>query len=248
MLFHSLSGGTLSENPHVKHDISLLHESILLAEIERASPFEGDFSIAASAAAHMDQRVFVEYWASTQVVDFLPTRPAILRKDFILDESQNSETMLYGADTQTISQSGNCERDRPAIHGLRNTLVPVDPPVGNSENQGGFATQAHALEKAIRVDKPLIVRDVSSTDSSQSPAAFIWISSSLWIGAAGMGDLQDAYGSRTVIDLSFAKTAVDRGEPSRREGSTTLPITLAGGLSPGNVADVVTIVQPRAVE
>lgn len=26
MLFHSLSGGTLSENPHVKvHDISLLH-------------------------------------------------------------------------------------------------------------------------------------------------------------------------------------------------------------------------------
>ncbi|KAI6046394.1 indole-3-glycerol phosphate synthase-domain-containing protein [Pisolithus marmoratus] len=90
----------------------------LMAEIKRASPSKGD--IAPSANAALQARTYALAGASVisvlteptwfkgslldmrlarQAIDNLPHRPAILRKDFILDEYQISEARLYGADT-----------------------------------------------------------------------------------------------------------------------------------------------------
>lgn len=90
----------------------------LMAEIKRASPSKGGIALTANAAEQaftyavagasvisvlteptwfkgclMDMR------SARQVIDHLPNRPAILRKDFILDEYQIVEARLYGADS-----------------------------------------------------------------------------------------------------------------------------------------------------
>ena len=90
----------------------------LMAEIKRASPSKGPISMTANAAQQalnyalsgasvilvltkpswfkgslLDMRL------ARQAVDSLTNRPAILRKDFILDEYQISEARLHGADT-----------------------------------------------------------------------------------------------------------------------------------------------------
>jgi anthranilate synthase/indole-3-glycerol phosphate synthase/phosphoribosylanthranilate isomerase len=89
-----------------------------MAEIKRASPSKGD--IAPTANAAQQALVYALAGASVisvltepkwfkgslldmqfarQAVDSLPNRPAILRKDFIIDEYQIQEARLYGADT-----------------------------------------------------------------------------------------------------------------------------------------------------
>ena len=90
----------------------------LMAEIKRASPSKGDIAPNANAARQaltyalagaavisvlteptwfkgslLDMRL------ARQAIDALPNRPAILRKDFILDEYQIAEARLWGADT-----------------------------------------------------------------------------------------------------------------------------------------------------
>ncbi|KAG6329975.1 hypothetical protein ID866_9113, partial [Astraeus odoratus] len=90
----------------------------LMAEIKRASPSKGD--IAPSANAAHQARTYALSGASVisvlteptwfkgslldmrlarQAIDNLPHRPAVLRKDFILDEYQIAEARLHGADT-----------------------------------------------------------------------------------------------------------------------------------------------------
>ncbi|KAI5986924.1 indole-3-glycerol phosphate synthase-domain-containing protein [Pisolithus albus] len=90
----------------------------LMAEIKRASPSKSD--IAPSANAALQARTYALSGASVisvlteptwfkgslldmrlarQAIDNLPHRPAILRKDFILDEYQIAEARLHGADT-----------------------------------------------------------------------------------------------------------------------------------------------------
>jgi anthranilate synthase/indole-3-glycerol phosphate synthase/phosphoribosylanthranilate isomerase len=89
-----------------------------MAEIKRASPSKGDIAPNANAARQaltyalagaavisvlteptwfkgslLDMRL------ARQAIDALPNRPAILRKDFILDEYQIAEARLWGADT-----------------------------------------------------------------------------------------------------------------------------------------------------
>lgn len=93
----------------------------LMAEMKRASPSKGDIlppdssasaaAIAlsyATAGASVISVLTEPKWfkgslqdmrAVRQVVDSLPNRPAILRKDFILDPYQIDEARLYGADT-----------------------------------------------------------------------------------------------------------------------------------------------------
>lgn len=90
----------------------------LMAEIKRASPSKGDIAPRANAAqqaltyalagASVISVLTEPTWfkgslldmrLARQAIDRLPNRPAILRKDFILDEYQIAEARLNGADT-----------------------------------------------------------------------------------------------------------------------------------------------------
>jgi anthranilate synthase/indole-3-glycerol phosphate synthase/phosphoribosylanthranilate isomerase len=90
----------------------------LMAEIKRASPSKGPIAMSANAAhqaleyalsgASVISVLTEPSWfkgslldmrLARQAIDSLPNRPAILRKDFILDEYQIAEARLYGADT-----------------------------------------------------------------------------------------------------------------------------------------------------
>lgn len=90
----------------------------LMAEIKRASPSKGDIALNANAAqqaityalagASVISVLTEPTWfkgsvldmrLARQAIDALPDRPAILRKDFILDEYQILEARLHGADT-----------------------------------------------------------------------------------------------------------------------------------------------------
>ncbi|KAI0301581.1 N-anthranilate isomerase [Multifurca ochricompacta] len=90
----------------------------LMAEIKRASPSKGPIALSANAAqqaltyalsgASVISVLTEPTWfkgslldlrLARQAVDALPNRPALLRKDFILDEYQIAEGRLHGADT-----------------------------------------------------------------------------------------------------------------------------------------------------
>lgn len=90
----------------------------LMAEIKRASPSKGPISMSANAAqqaltyalsgASVISVLTEPTWfkgslldmrLARQAIDALPNRPAILRKDFIVDEYQIAEARLHGADT-----------------------------------------------------------------------------------------------------------------------------------------------------
>lgn len=90
----------------------------LMAEIKRASPSKGPISMSVNAAQQaLDYALsgasvisvltepswfkgsLLDMRLARQAVDPLTNRPAILRKDFILDEYQISEARLHGADT-----------------------------------------------------------------------------------------------------------------------------------------------------
>jgi anthranilate synthase/indole-3-glycerol phosphate synthase/phosphoribosylanthranilate isomerase len=89
-----------------------------MAEIKRASPSKGAIALNANAAqqaltyalagASVISVLTEPTWFKgslldmrlvRQAIDNLPNRPAVLRKDFILDEYQVAEARLYGADT-----------------------------------------------------------------------------------------------------------------------------------------------------
>jgi anthranilate synthase/indole-3-glycerol phosphate synthase/phosphoribosylanthranilate isomerase len=90
----------------------------LMAEIKRASPSKGPIALSANAAqqaltyalsgASVISVLTEPTWfkgslldlrLARQAVDALPNRPALLRKDFVLDEYQIAEARLHGADT-----------------------------------------------------------------------------------------------------------------------------------------------------
>jgi anthranilate synthase / indole-3-glycerol phosphate synthase / phosphoribosylanthranilate isomerase len=90
----------------------------LMAEIKRASPSKGPIALSANAAqqaltyalsgASVISVLTEPTWfkgslldmrLARQAIDSLPNRPAILRKEFILDEYQIAEARLHGADT-----------------------------------------------------------------------------------------------------------------------------------------------------
>lgn len=105
--------------------ISFLHrvqrapkKPALMAEIKRASPSKGDIALTANAAqqaltyalsgASVISVLTEPNWfkgslldmrLARQAIDHLSDRPAILRKEFILDEYQVAEARLHGADT-----------------------------------------------------------------------------------------------------------------------------------------------------
>ncbi|TFY59081.1 hypothetical protein EVG20_g7921, partial [Dentipellis fragilis] len=95
-----------------------LRTPALMAEIKRASPSKGPIALTANAAqqalsyalagASVISVLTEPTWfkgslldmrLARQAIDSLPQRPAILRKDFVLDEYQIAEARLHGADT-----------------------------------------------------------------------------------------------------------------------------------------------------
>ncbi|KAJ8661603.1 multifunctional tryptophan biosynthesis protein [Lichtheimia ornata] len=106
--------------PPLKDFVTRLRQTplALMAEVKRASPSKGDIDITANAAeqalkyalagASVISVLTEPKWFRgslhdmrqvRQALDHLPNRPAILRKDFILDRYQILEARLYGADT-----------------------------------------------------------------------------------------------------------------------------------------------------
>lgn len=100
--------------------LSPAKHAALLAEVKRASPSKGDIVDASSPSAPAIALSYALAGASVisvltepkwfkgslddmravrAVVDSLPNRPAVLRKDFILDPYQIDEARVYGADT-----------------------------------------------------------------------------------------------------------------------------------------------------
>ncbi|KAG8972230.1 bifunctional tryptophan synthase trp1, partial [Tulasnella sp. 427] len=94
------------------------HKPALMAEIKRASPSKGPIAMNTNAAeqaltyalggASVISVLTEPTWFKgslldmrmvRQAIDSLPNRPAVLRKDFIIDEYQISEARLHGADT-----------------------------------------------------------------------------------------------------------------------------------------------------
>lgn len=90
----------------------------VMAEMKRASPSKGDIALGAHAGAQAlayaragadvisvltEPKWFKgslgDLALARQAIDALPNRPAILRKDFIIDTYQIDEARLYGADT-----------------------------------------------------------------------------------------------------------------------------------------------------
>ncbi|VVT53475.1 uncharacterized protein SAPINGB_P003592 [Magnusiomyces paraingens] len=106
--------------PQIKDVVARLKQSTpaLMAEIKRASPSKGPIDLQAHAASQA--LIYAEAGASAisiltephwfkgdiddlrdvrKVIDSVPNRPAVLRKEFIFDEYQILEARLAGADT-----------------------------------------------------------------------------------------------------------------------------------------------------
>jgi len=102
----------LKRNPSPTNSVSLM------AEIKRASPSKGPIALTANAPAQAltyalagasvisvlteptwFKGSLLDLRLARQAIDTIPDRPAILRKEFILDEYQIAEARLHGADT-----------------------------------------------------------------------------------------------------------------------------------------------------
>ncbi|PFH51569.1 hypothetical protein AMATHDRAFT_142116 [Amanita thiersii Skay4041] len=113
----------------------------LMAEVKRASPSKGPIAMStnapeqgfkyASAGASVISVLTEPTWFKghlldmrlvRQAVDGLPNRPAILRKDFILDEYQIAEARLYGADTILLIVAMLSQERLTALYNYANSL------------------------------------------------------------------------------------------------------------------------------
>lgn len=149
--------------------LSVSNHVALLAEVKRASPSKGDIVDAASspsapaialsyalAGASVISVLTEPKWfkgslddmrAVRAVVDSLPNRPAILRKDFILDPYQIDEARVYGADTVLliVAMLDDAQLELLYDHAIERGMEPLVE-VNNAEE----------LERALRVGAKVI--------------------------------------------------------------------------------------------
>ncbi|GAA5911529.1 hypothetical protein JCM8208_006865 [Rhodotorula glutinis] len=154
----STSAATRSDEPHMA----------LLAEVKRASPSKGDIVDSSSPSAPAIALSYALAGASVisvltepkwfkgslddmravrAAVDALPNRPAVLRKDFILDRYQIDEARVYGADTvllivAMLDDAQLADLYRHAVHRGMEPLVEVN--------------NADELERALAVGAKVI--------------------------------------------------------------------------------------------
>ena len=113
----------------------------LMAEVKRASPSKGPIAMHTNAAqqaltyalagASVISVLTEPTWfkgslldmrLARQAVDHLPHRPAILRKDFILEEYQIDEARLHGADTVLLIVAMYTEKRLQELYAYAHTL------------------------------------------------------------------------------------------------------------------------------
>lgn len=148
--------------------LSVSKHVALLAEVKRASPSKGDIVDASSPSAPAIALSYALAGASVisvltepkwfkgslddmravrAVVDSLPNRPAILRKDFILDPYQIDEARVYGADTVLliVAMLDDAQLALLYDHAVERGMEPLVE-VNNAEE----------LERALRVGAKVI--------------------------------------------------------------------------------------------
>ena len=149
--------------------LSVSNHVALLAEVKRASPSKGDIVDAASApsapaialsyalaGASVISVLTEPKWfkgslddmrAVRAVVDSLPNRPAILRKDFILDPYQIDEARVYGADTVLliVAMLDDAQLELLYDHAVERGMEPLVE-----------VNNAAELERALRVGAKVI--------------------------------------------------------------------------------------------
>ncbi|KAG7097505.1 hypothetical protein E1B28_004847 [Marasmius oreades] len=137
----------------------------LMAEIKRASPSKGEIAMKINPA--QQALTYAQSGASVisvlteptwfkgslfdmrfvrQAVDGIPNRPAILRKDFILDEYQIAEARLYGADTVLLIVAMLSHERLTALYAY-STSLGMEPLV----EVNNAAEMARALELGAKV-------------------------------------------------------------------------------------------------
>ncbi|KIL61623.1 hypothetical protein M378DRAFT_82365 [Amanita muscaria Koide BX008] len=137
----------------------------LMAEVKRASPSKGDIALDtnapeqglkyALAGASVISVLTEPTWFKGQLLDMrlvreavnsVPNRPAILRKDFILDEYQIAEARIYGADTILLIVAMLSQERLQALYSYARSLD-MEPLV----EVNNAAEMTRALELGARV-------------------------------------------------------------------------------------------------
>ena len=141
----------------------------LMAEIKRASPSKGPIALTTNAAqqaltyalsgASVISVLTEPTWfkgslldmrLARQAIDALPNRPAILRKDFILEEYQIDEARLHGADTVLLIVACLTE---PRLHALYEHALSVGmEPLVEVNNAAEMETALKLNPKVIGVN------------------------------------------------------------------------------------------------
>ena len=141
-----------------------LPEPGVMAEIKRASPSKGDIDISANAAqqallyarggASVISVLTEPKWfkghledlrAAREAIADLPNRPALLRKDFIIDRYQIDEARLYGADTILLIVAMLSEDQLTDLYGYATRTMGMEPLVEvNNATEMAVATRLGA--------------------------------------------------------------------------------------------------------
>lgn len=214
----------------------------LLAEVKRASPSKGDIVDASSPSAPAIALSYALAGASVisvltepkwfkgslddmravrAVVDALPNRPAILRKDFILDPYQIDEARVYGADTVLliVAMLSDAQLASLYAHAVRRGMEPLVEVNNADELERALAVGARVIGVNNRnlhdfnVDMQTTTRIADVIRDKYPPERADDIILIALSGITGRGDVERyrAQGVRAVLVGESLMRAQDKG-------------------------------------